>query len=317
MSNSNENQPDAFRKKYPAKDWGPNPKELDQEKWRFFLNTIEFNNFEWMQRWIIDNPYAENKVGYNAIYSKLHYRSLVFPEPIKSNEKQQQEVFAAREIFFNVYPLNYQLDLLTYFYTSDKFNIEPTLKLIAKLHFDFTDPEDWEQILQHEFFGKTFARLFSEENFQAINQIEHLVGVPLFEDTFEHSFILLKPHLMEKDSQGKKTNQGNSFFQWMNSDLVTFKAWHQILFDYSEFKEHYLDKRGIALPDSEYVTHLRHTFYDIQKNLAQQSQPVSDSLIALEKGLDLYDKVLSYKRLTSELDIDAQDDEHVAPKMKI
>lgn len=298
------------RQKYPPRNWSPNEQAINNEAWRFFLRTIEFNNPDWMQQWISTHPYAENKEGYEVIYNKLHYKSLMFPLPIKikGNEEEQDKVYQLRKIFFDVYPLNFQLDLLSYFYTSDQFDIEPTLKLISRLKFDITDEEDWQQVLSHDFFSKTLTRLFSEENFKAINTIESFLGVPIFEETFGNSFILLTYPLIEK---------GAKFFQWANSDLVTFNAWHQIIFNYSEFKEYYLENRGISLPDSVYVANLRHTFGEIQEKLAQNDSKPSDSIITLEKGLDLYDKVLNYKRIKSDLELNAGNDDDVSPKMKI
>jgi hypothetical protein len=320
----NPNHSDTSEKKYPPRNWAPNPKEVEQPMWRGFIKTIESNNPEAMQAWIDEHPYADNKVGYEAIYNKLHFKSLAFPGVTTQNDlnqEQKNKAFELRKILFDIYPLDFQLDLFTEFYRADQFNIEPTLDFMDKMKLDVNDKEDMEQLYQHQFFSKTFSYLFFADNFKAIDQIEKLTGKKLFEETFENAFIMLKHPLIEDN---------HKLFHWVNNNNVIFKPWHNVIFDYSDYKAQYLENRGITLPAKKDIAVFRETFSELIANLIKKSQTmpipnsnkgnVMPSLNALQKGLDLYDKVLTYKKIKASIDIEhpkMNHDDNTGPIIKI
>jgi hypothetical protein len=314
-------------KKYPPRNFAPNPKEVEQPMWRDFIKTISSNNPEAMQAWINEHPYADNKIGYEAIYNKLHFKSLAFPgitQHIKVddfNQEQKDKAFELRKILFDIYPLDFQLDLLTEFYRADDFNIDPTLEIIGNLKLDVNDKEDMEQLYRHQFFSKTFSYLFFADNFKAIDQIEQLTGKNFFEDTFEHAFIMLKSPLIKDD---------HKLFHWVNNNGVIFKPWHNVVFDYTESKAQYLENRGITLPAKKDIAVFRELFSELIETLNKKSQnmPVADkgnvmpSLNALQTGLDLYEKVLTYKKIKASIDTEHHNEnenlnETTGPKIKI
>lgn len=141
-----------------------------------------------------------------------------------------------------------------------------------------------------------FTKLFNQENFVELEKIEDLLKRPLLEQNSKGVTF----HYKERSSRGT---------HYFNIDEPIFSPKYDIVFNYSDSKKHYLDKKGIFLPTIEDVdkVHMlilknineRQNLWrieDVEKiNLAIKSYKIQKSYLDLSNNLGVTNK--NHKKL--------------------